>query len=112
MANPGYSAWMSLRRVEPLRWSSFMNDCATILGRGEETELDILLVTQARCHVAMGNITCAYLEPAVPDEESAPAPIYLMKALEMQLESTRQSVPQHLQSNSEYSVTISPCDNI
>jgi hypothetical protein len=87
--------------MEPLRWTPYMDDCASILGRGDETDLDILLAMQAKCHVAMCHITHAHIEPPAPDEDSTPVPAYLTKAMDLQLQSIRQSIPTHLQTNSQ-----------
>jgi hypothetical protein len=78
-----------------------MDDCACILGRGEESQLDILLAMQSKCHVVMGHITRAHAEPASSDEDSTPVPAYFTKAMDLQLQCIRKSIPDHLQTSSQ-----------
>ncbi|KAK7218926.1 hypothetical protein V2G26_006929 [Clonostachys chloroleuca] len=76
-----------------------MDDCVTMLGQGEDTELDILLATQAKYHAAMGHVADICPEPAAPHEDSLLIPVYLIKSMDLQLQSIRQSVLMHLQTS-------------
>lgn len=83
-----------------------MDDCVTMLGQGEDTELDILLATQAKYHAAMGHVADICPEPAAPHEDSLLIPVYLIKSMDLQLQSIRQSVLMHLQTSSKYISTL------
>ena len=88
--------------MEPLRWTPYMDDCVRILTEKRETEtkLDILLVTQVKCHQITDQLTYSYAEKTQGDGTKVP-PAYFVKAMLQQLQDIRGSLPVELQSNSE-----------
>jgi hypothetical protein len=77
-----------------------MDDCVRILSEEKETELDILLATQAKCHVIMNQMTRSPAERAAEGEGSKAPPAYFVKAMQLQLQDIRRSLPVEMQSNS------------
>jgi hypothetical protein len=93
--------WTNLREMEPLRWTPYMDDCVRILREGKETDLDIMLAFQAKCHIVIGQITHPSSEGVVNGEGSRPTAAYFVKALQLQLQDIRQWLPPEMQSNSQ-----------
>jgi len=91
--------WTSLRQMEPLRWTATMDDYLRVLSEEKETELDILLVAQAKCQVITNQITSYPTEQAAEGEGSKAPPAYFVKAMELQLEDILKSLPAEMQSN-------------
>ncbi|KAI1471988.1 uncharacterized protein F4812DRAFT_201402 [Daldinia caldariorum] len=52
------ATWLRYRLTEPLRWTSYLDDCLRILEEGKETYLDILLAMQVRCQIIINQLTC------------------------------------------------------
>jgi hypothetical protein len=78
-----------------------MEDCLRILEEGKETDMDIFLVTQVKCHI-IGNLL-SY--PSADEAEGtlnskAPSEI-LATALLQQLTDIQQRLPSHIQSQSQ-----------
>ena len=94
--------WTGIRQMEPLRWTPYMDDCVRLLTerRETETELDILLVTQVKCHQITDQLTYAYAEKAQGEGTQVP-PAYFVNAMLQQLQYIRGSLPVELQSNSK-----------
>lgn len=87
-------SWSSSRKMHPLRWTFYMEDCVRVLRRERETELDFVLAHQAKCHELSNQIT------TLADEKKSPM-TYSEKAMQLQLQNIRQSLPATMQSNSE-----------
>jgi hypothetical protein len=81
-----------------------MDDCVLILSEKSETELDVLLATQAKCHVIMGQMTQSSVEWAADGAYPTVPPVYFVKAMPMQVQNIRQSLPAEMQSNSQRKV--------
>jgi hypothetical protein len=77
-----------------------MDDYVRILAEEKETELDILLVTQAKCQVITNQVTRCPAEIAAEGEGSKAIPAYFVKAMQLQLQDIRKSLPLEMQSNS------------
>jgi hypothetical protein len=86
--------------MEPLRWTATMDDYLRILSEEKETELDVLLVAQAKCQVITNQITSYPTEQATGGEGSKAPPAYFVKAMELQLQDIQKSLPIEIQSNS------------
>jgi hypothetical protein len=86
--------------MEPLRWTIHMDDYARVLSEEKESELDILLITQVKCHMIMNQITSRPEERATDGEASTVLPSYFVKAMRLQLQDIRMSLPAEMQSNS------------
>ena len=93
---------MSQRKMEPLRWTPYMDDCIRVLSEEKESELDILLVTQAKCHVLMNQITRSPNERAFEGDGSKAPPTYYVKAMQVQLQHIRRNLPIEIKSSSQY----------
>lgn len=87
--------------MEPLRWTSYMDDCVRALTEDSESELDILLATQAKYHVIMNQMTPNPAEFISANESAKPQPPYIVKAMLLQVHSIQSSLPIELQSNSK-----------
>jgi hypothetical protein len=91
--------WNSLRHMEPLRWTLYLDDCVRILSKGQETELDILLTTQSKCHMIMDQITRLPTDLTADSHGSKAPPICLVKALQLQLQDIWRSLPATIEEN-------------
>jgi len=77
-----------------------MDDYIRALSEENETELDILLVTQAKCQVITNQITSCAAEQAAEGEGSKAPPAYFVKAMQLQLQDIQKNLPVEMQSNS------------
>lgn len=77
-----------------------MNECARILIENQETELDVLLTTQAKCHIIMDQMTNTTTEWAADGKESEGPPSYFVKVMQSQLQEIRQNLPIEIKLNS------------
>jgi len=91
--------WMCMRKMDPLRWTPYMDDCVTVLLQGKETENDIMLATIAKCHATMVQMTNFPAQWDPESESRHPPPIYFVKAMQLQLQNISRSLPAHLQTN-------------
>jgi hypothetical protein len=77
-----------------------MDDYVRFLSEKKEAELDILLVTQAKCQVITNQITSCPTERAAEGGGSNVPPAYFIKAMQLQLQNIRKSLSVEMQSNS------------
>lgn len=77
-----------------------MDGCLRVLGEGKETQLDMLLATQVKCHIISNQLTCPPVYESVGGENWT-APAALITALLSQLRDIRQKLPAHILSHSE-----------
>ena len=76
-----------------------MDDCVRALTEDSESELDILLATQAKYHVIMNQMTPNPAELTNSNESAKSQPVYIVKAMLLQVQSIQNSLPIELQSN-------------
>ncbi|OTA65139.1 hypothetical protein K449DRAFT_392224 [Hypoxylon sp. EC38] len=97
------SAWSTYRKTEPLRWTTYLEDCLRVLGEGRETCLDALLVMQVECQIItnqLNELTCSPSdETGRVEDPKAPSRI-LSTALLSQLGFIRQMLPPEIKSQS------------
>ncbi len=74
-----------------------MDDCIRILGEGRETDLDILLATQIKCHIITNQLTCPSMDESVDGDTLKAPPAVLITAMLEQLGDIRQCLPSRLQ---------------
>jgi hypothetical protein len=78
-----------------------MEDCIRILEERRETEMDILLITQVKCHIVGNMLSCPLADEAGEiSNTKAPSGI-LASALLQQLNDIQQRLPAHIQSQSQ-----------
>lgn len=94
--------WTSLKQMEAIRWTSYMDDCILTLRIERETELDSLLVHQAKCCVIANQMTRPSTEWGNDSADCKPRAVYIIEALHQQLHGTRESLPPEFSSNSKY----------
>lgn len=94
------STWTAYRKTEPLRWTSYFDDCLGILAQGRETDLDLLLATQVKCQIITNSLTCPHFD-SFEDEGSTLPPAVLMKAMLGRLNDIRQSLPALMRTESK-----------
>ncbi|KAK3379003.1 hypothetical protein B0T24DRAFT_144101 [Lasiosphaeria ovina] len=89
--------WSAYRKIQPLRWTAYMDVCLGMAGEGRETALDIVLATQIKCQLITNHLTVS----EEGDEGAAKTPVsaVLVAALLSQSNAVRQSVPAHMQSH-------------
>ncbi|KAI8630245.1 hypothetical protein F5Y19DRAFT_429452 [Xylariaceae sp. FL1651] len=51
------ATWTAYRKVDPLGWSSYLEECLRIVGEGNETHLDTLLAIQVKCQIMSNRLT-------------------------------------------------------
>ncbi|KAI1803832.1 hypothetical protein F4811DRAFT_553484 [Daldinia bambusicola] len=79
--------------TEPLRWTSYLDDCLRILEEGKETHLDILLAMQVRCQIIINQLTCPPgNQPPGVETPKITAPS-LVAALLRELDNIRRKLP-------------------
>ncbi|KAF2726468.1 hypothetical protein EJ04DRAFT_530247 [Polyplosphaeria fusca] len=88
--------WTSLRQAEPFRFTAFMEESLHLLEEEKQTELDSLLVFQAKAHQIINRITSASVEE---DEAANQLPPYFTKAVLLQLQELRNSMSAALNLN-------------
>ncbi|KAH8682682.1 hypothetical protein BX600DRAFT_492674 [Xylariales sp. PMI_506] len=94
--------WTVHGKTEFLRWSSYLDECARLLAKGEETEADIILAFQARCHLIMNELmqaTTEWKDWSLDDTDTSPPPIYVVTILCQRLHSLHMDLPVELRSN-------------
>ncbi|KAI0181837.1 hypothetical protein GGR52DRAFT_57594 [Hypoxylon sp. FL1284] len=93
------STWSAYRKIEPLRWTPYMDECLRILSEGKETQGDIVLAAQVKCQIITYQLTRPPTNyPAGGESLKAPSTI-LTDALLRQLNDIRQSLPADLRSH-------------
>ena len=97
-----FRVWTSLRQMEPLRWTPYMDDCVRILREGRETELDFFLIFQAKCYIVVAQMIRPHSEWAADTEGSRSPAAYFIKATQLQLQDIRQNLPADMQTDSQY----------
>ena len=93
--------WTAYRKTEPLRWTSYADDCVRILSEGQETPLDILLALQAKCHVITNQVTCSPTDDTIDADGSAGLSAALFTAMLNQLNDVRKGVPDQFRTDSK-----------
>jgi hypothetical protein len=76
-----------------------MEDSLRILEEGKETDMDILLVTQVKCHI-IGNMLSSPSRDEPGQNLKAPSEV-LVAALMKQLNDIQQRLPSYMRSHSE-----------
>ncbi|KAJ9130362.1 Zn2/Cys6 DNA-binding protein [Pleurostoma richardsiae] len=99
-------AWITMRKTEPLRWTSYMDDCVRTLGEKRETDLDLLLVTYVRCHLITNPLIRSPADDPPEGEATEESSPILMKAMLTQLEDIRRSMPQDVLSDRNAQLTL------
>lgn len=88
-------------KIEPLRRTPYLDDCMRVLVDQRESDLDLLLVANVRCHLAMDQATLCLSRQAQGSEASGILASFV-RALEAQLEEIRTSLPTELPQNSKH----------
>ena len=78
-----------------------MEDCVLVLSEAAETDLDVLLITQVRCHVTMDQMTRSPVDWVLGGQDSKGAPAYFVSAMQMQLDNIRRNLTINVQLNSQ-----------
>ncbi|KAI1251471.1 hypothetical protein MGN70_006039 [Eutypa lata] len=61
------STWTAYRKTEPLRWTSYMDQCLRVLDEEKETKLDSLLVFQIKCQIITNQLNSPPTTDPGPD---------------------------------------------
>ncbi|KAI2467660.1 hypothetical protein F4781DRAFT_302295 [Annulohypoxylon bovei var. microspora] len=93
------STWATYRMTEPLRWTSYLDECLRIFSEGRETHLDILLTAQIKCQIITNHLSCASLDETVGTESPKAPSVALNTALLRQLNDIRQNLPADISSH-------------
>ncbi|KAI0884830.1 uncharacterized protein GGS22DRAFT_147291 [Annulohypoxylon maeteangense] len=87
------SSWTTYRMTDPLRWTSYLEECLRLCSEGRETHLDILLTAQIKCQIITNHLSCAPYDEIVGLEGPKASSAALTTALLRQLNDIRQSLP-------------------
>jgi hypothetical protein len=98
------STWTAYRKTEPLRWTSYMDDCLRILVEGGETESDFHLATQVKCQIITNQLNCAAANDSRDMASSKSYTALLATALLQQLDDIQHRLPVQVYSESQYLV--------
>ncbi|KAI1213591.1 uncharacterized protein F4807DRAFT_408342 [Annulohypoxylon truncatum] len=93
------ATWSTYRMTEPLRWTSYLEECLYLFSEGRETHLDILLTAQIKCQIITNHLSCASPNEAIEVENPKAPSVALTTALLRQLNIIRQSLPADVASN-------------
>lgn len=88
-------------KMEPVRRTTYLDDCMKMLTNERESDLDGQLVTNVKCHLIMDQITLCLSNRAQRSETPEGIPLYLVRALEAQLQELRINMPPELLQSSE-----------
>lgn len=91
--------WTSIRQVEPIRWTPYLDEHVRVLSEEKESELDEVLAVHVRCHVIRDQMTSAHAEQE--GQSFRAPPTYFIKALSLQLQDVRRGLPTRLQQSRE-----------
>jgi hypothetical protein len=100
----GLSNWTAYRKTDPLRWTTYMDNCLEIIMNGLETELDSLLAVQVKCHLLTNQLITLPSDEQVGEPSAEGSSTVLINALLGQLQSIERALPAHLRSNSTRSL--------
>ncbi|OTB14791.1 hypothetical protein K445DRAFT_127374 [Daldinia sp. EC12] len=92
------ATWLTYRQTEPLRWTSYLDDCLRILEEEKETQMDILLTTQVRCQIISNQLTCSLGNQPPGAENPRAASTSLVAALLRELGNIRRNLPAEIES--------------
>ncbi|XDG02863.1 hypothetical protein ABKA04_002478 [Annulohypoxylon sp. FPYF3050] len=87
------ATWSTYRKTEPLRWTSYLEECVRILSEGRETHRDILLTAQVKCQIITNHLSCASPDEAIGIESPKAPSAALTTAMLRQLNNIRQNLP-------------------
>ncbi|KAI0113647.1 hypothetical protein GGR51DRAFT_506152 [Nemania sp. FL0031] len=93
------STWAAYRKIEPLRWSRYLDDCLRILTEAGETMMDILLVTQVKCQLITHQLTCPSIDDEWGEDGLKTPSAVITAALLRQLEDVWRDLPPPLHSD-------------
>ncbi|KAI2783131.1 hypothetical protein F4815DRAFT_459998 [Daldinia loculata] len=93
------STWLTYRQTEPLRWTSYLDDCLRILEEEKEAYTDIFLTTQVRCQIISNQLTCSFGNQPAGVESPKAASTALITALLRELGNIRRNLPAEVESN-------------
>ncbi|KAF2805264.1 uncharacterized protein BDZ99DRAFT_524974 [Mytilinidion resinicola] len=91
--------WTGPQQMEPLRWTVYLNECIDILIEEKETELDFLLIHQARCHKIMDKVTHFSVNSTAESGNPKDPRIRFVNTMLHKLQKMQQNLPPVLQSN-------------
>ena len=95
------STWTAYRKTEPLRWTSYADDCVRVLSEGQETKLDALLALQAKCHVITNQVTCPPTDDSIDSDSSSGPSSALFTAMLNQLSDIRKGLSDQIREDSK-----------
>lgn len=87
------------RKIEPLRWNSYLDACLKILSEGSETDMDTLLATEVKCQLIMSQIAFPTISGATEIGTQGESSMVAAVLLE-QLRNIRDSLPVPIKSES------------
>ncbi|KAK3942682.1 hypothetical protein QBC46DRAFT_255934 [Diplogelasinospora grovesii] len=100
----------TLKKIDPLNWTSHMDECLTVLSAQREWDGDDLLVAQVKIQLIVEQLNRAALQSAQSSQDSGSAgpPAFYLSALQRQLQDIRSRLPHHLQNNAPSSYYLPP----
>ncbi|KAI1451221.1 hypothetical protein F4805DRAFT_452224 [Annulohypoxylon moriforme] len=93
------ATWATYRMIEPLRWTSYLEECLRFFSERGETHMDILLAAQIRCQIITNHLSCAPSDEIIGIETPKAPSATLAMALLRQLNDIRQSLPTDIASH-------------
>ena len=84
--------------MEPLQFSPYMDECARVLLDAGESDLDVVLVSQAKCHYIMDLTTHRMNESVLGESNQVPS-VPLVHMMQSELRDVRRNLPEAMRSN-------------
>ncbi|KAJ4320921.1 hypothetical protein N0V84_005625 [Fusarium piperis] len=92
------STWTAYRKTEPIRWTSYMQECLQTLSEQGESHLDAILVAQIKCQLIFHQAEpFASVQPFLEGAQKTPSAT-LITALLRQLGEVRDTLPASIKS--------------
>lgn len=97
------------QRVDALRWTSYLDECVTVLAETGEHPSDILLIQLVKLQLISEKVGQAPWNDGYGDAtgSTAAAPTFYLKALQAQLQDLKVKIPHEIQRNSKKHLTSS-----
>ncbi|KAJ3576920.1 hypothetical protein NPX13_g3552 [Xylaria arbuscula] len=92
------SAWAAYRKIEPLRWNRYLDECLRIVGETNEAIMDRLLITQVKCQLLTHQLTCPSMNDLWEEDGLRPPSMAVATALLEKVEGIRGNLPPSLRS--------------
>lgn len=90
-----------LRRMEPIRWTPYMDECVSTLASEGNKDMDVMLIAHAKSYMVINQMTVPQHGLATGGDSSSAPSQFLFEHLQLQLRGIQQDVDINMQGSGE-----------